>query len=120
MRTSKTTLRAEVPSRKIEGTYARRVIPTKPIYGIPPKHWPVVTEKLALTKISMAFAIHATINGLVLVFVSVAAYGEDTTFSIVSEDGRKTLKVVRVEESVLISPIHYATAQLTGDIQQTG
>ena len=120
MRTSKPTLRAEVPSRKIEGTYAGRVIPTKPIYGTSPQHWPDVTEKLALRKISMAFAIHATINGLVLVFVSFAAYGEDTTFSIVSEDGGKTLKVVRVEESVLFSPIHYATAQLTGDIQQTG
>lgn len=89
--------------------------------GVPPReHWPDVTEKLVLTKISMAFAIHATINGLVLVFVAFAAYGEFTTFSIVSQDGGKTLKVVRVEESVSISPIYYATAQLTGDIQQTG
>lgn len=89
--------------------------------GVPPReHWPDVTEKLVLTKISMAFAIHATINGLVLVFVAFAAYGEFTTFSIVSEDGGKTLKVVRVEESVSISPIYYATAQPTGDIQQTG
>ena len=68
----------------------------------------------------MAFATHAIINGLVLVFVALAAYGEATTFSIISEDGGKTLKVVRVEESVSISPIYYATAQLTGDIQQTG
>ena len=69
---------------------------------------------------SMAFASHATINVLVLVFVACAAYEEATTFSVVSEDGGKTLKVIRVEESVSISHINYATAQLTGDIQQTG
>lgn len=63
---------------------------------------------------------HATINGLVLVFAAFLAYGEATTFSIVSEDGGKTLKVVREEESVSISPIYYASAQLTGNIQQTG
>ena len=68
----------------------------------------------------MAFAIYAIINGLVLVFVAFAAYGEATTFSIVSEDGGKTLKVVRVGDSVSISPMYYATAQLTGDIQKTG
>jgi len=79
-----------------------------------------MTEKLVLKKNSMAFASHATINGLVLVFVAFTAYREVTTFSVVSEDEGKTLKVVRAEDSVSISHINYATARLTGDIQQTG
>ena len=75
-----------------------------------------------MSKMIVAFVNdRATINGLVLVFAAFLAYGKATTFSIVSEDGGKTLKVVRQEESVSISPsCCYASAQLTGNIQQTG
>ena len=71
----------------------------------------------------MAFANHAIVNnGLVLVFVAFVAYGEATTFFIVSEDGGNTLKVVREEGSVSFSSfsIYYAAARLTGNVTQTG
>lgn len=69
----------------------------------------------------MAFANQVTVNGLnVLIFVAFVAYGEATTFSVVSEDGGDTLNVVRQEERVSFSSTYYATAQLSGNIQQSG
>ena len=61
---------------------------------------------------------HTTINGLILIFACLA-YANDKVFSVVSDDGGNTLTVVRGQRHVKISPI-YASAQLTGDIQQTG
>jgi len=69
----------------------------------------------------MASANQVTVNGLnVLIFVAIVAYVEATTFSVVSEDGGDTLNVVRQEERVSFSSIYYATAQLSGNIQQSG
>lgn len=69
----------------------------------------------------MAFANQVTVPGLnVLIFVTIVAYGEATTFSVVSEDEGDTLNVVRQEDRVSFSTIYYATAQLSGNIQQSG
>ena len=59
-----------------------------------------------------------TINVLLLVFACLA-YTSNAVYLVVSEDGGKTLKVVHREHVVNMPPI-YASAKLTGDIQQTG